>query len=379
MTAAVHVHRGDTAGTGYDILIGGGLMRDAGTLLARVLPEKPSALIVTDQNVGDLYLKRCVNAMEAAGWRLLPPVVLPAGEATKTFAHLEAVVDHALEHGVTRDTVVVALGGGVVGDIAGFAASVLLRGIRCVQMPTTLLAMVDSAVGGKTGINTRHGKNLAGSFHHPSLVIADTDMLATLPARELRAGYAEVLKYALIGDPVFFGWLEEHGAVLLAGDAALQAEAVRVCCAAKADIVARDETERADIRALLNLGHTFGHALEALAGYDGRILHGEAVAIGIEWAADLSAHLGLMPAAEAARISRHLLSAGLSGQPPFAVEAAEIVLKMQADKKAKDGRMTLVLLRGIGRAFVSRDVPPDTVRGFLQDRLGGQTGGLRHA
>jgi 3-dehydroquinate synthase len=270
----------------------------------------------------------------------------------------------------------VALGGGVVGDLTGFAASVLLRGVDFIQVPTTLLAQVDSSVGGKTGINTRHGKNLVGTFYQPRLVLADTDVLDTLPRRELLAGYAEVAKYGLIDDPAFFAWCEANGAAVLSGDAAKRTYAIEQSCLAKARIVAADERETTDLRALLNLGHTFGHALEAETGFGSDLLHGESVGTGMAMAFDLSTRLGLCPAGDAERVRRHLGSVGLpmrlraiGGDNRRNWSAARLVEHMRGDKKAEGGRLTFVLARGIGKAFVSREVDEAALRGLLDDAI----------
>jgi 3-dehydroquinate synthase len=275
-----------------------------------------------------------------------------------------------------RKTTLVALGGGVVGDLTGFAAAVLLRGVDFIQVPTTLLAQVDSSVGGKTGINTRHGKNLVGAFYQPRLVVIDTDMLDTLPRRELLAGYAEVAKYGLIDEPDFFTWCEENGAALLAGDAARRSHAIEQSCRAKARIVAADERETTDLRALLNLGHTFGHALEAETGFGPDLLHGEAVGAGMVLAFDLSARLGICPAADAARVRRHLAAVGLpvrlraiGGGNRRDWQAARLIDHMRGDKKAEAGKLTFVLARGIGKAFVSRDVDEKLLHGLLDDAI----------
>jgi 3-dehydroquinate synthase len=300
-------------------------------------------------------------------------VVLPAGEQTKDFAHLQTLTDRLLEARVERGTTLVALGGGVVGDITGFAAGIVLRGLDYVQVPTTLLAQVDSSVGGKTGINTRRGKNLVGLFHQPRLVLADVETLDTLAPRQLLAGYAEVVKYGLIADADFFAWLEGRGAAVCAGDRAAQVRAVCASCAAKAAIVAADERE-AGRRALLNLGHTFGHALEAETGYDGTLLHGEAVAAGMVLAFDLSVRLGLCPTEDAARVRRHLETAGLpcgfAALPAIRWSADALIAHMTRDKKVRDGRTTFVLARGIGEAFVSREVDIDDVHQLLRDAIG---------
>ncbi|WP_142850131.1 3-dehydroquinate synthase [Telmatospirillum sp. J64-1] len=354
----------------YAIHVGRGLIDRAGALMAPVMRQK-RAFVVSDDNVAPLYLDRLGKSFDAAGIRHAH-AVLPAGEATKDFAHLEGLLDAMLEARCERDTMIVALGGGVIGDITGFAASVLLRGVDFVQIPTTLLSQVDSSVGGKTGINTRHGKNLVGSFHQPRMVLADTETLSTLPRRELQAGYAEVLKYGLIDDPAFFAWLEENGARLLAGDEDVQRQAVVTSCAAKARIVALDEKENG-LRALLNLGHTFGHALEAEAGYGAGLLHGEAVSIGMVMAFELSARMGLAPREDVERLVRHLRALDMPVTPPRLPgvdwDARVLLGHMASDKKVKEGKVTFVLARGIGQAYLDRDVDPEQVLGVLADSL----------
>jgi 3-dehydroquinate synthase len=302
--------------------------------------------------------------------------VVEAGEQTKSFAGLEGLLNRVLELGIERRTTLVALGGGVIGDLTGCAAAVALRGIDFVQIPTTLLAQVDSSVGGKTGINTRHGKNLVGTFYQPRLVLADTDVLDTLPRRELLAGYAEVAKYGLIDDPAFFAWCEANGAAVLSGDAARRTYAIEQSCLAKARIVAADERETTDLRALLNLGHTFGHALEAETDFGGDLLHGEAVGTGMAMAFDLSARLGLCPPADAERVRRHLGAVGLpmrlrtiGGDNRRKWDAARLIGHMRGDKKADDGRLTFILARGIGQAFISREVDEAALRSLLDDAI----------
>lgn len=355
----------------YPILVGEKIRGAAGECLRRELNlASEKVFIVTDANVAPHYLSPLQHALRAAGLTVPDALVLPAGEATKSLADYERVVAHFLNNGARRDDVVLALGGGVVGDLAGFAAATVLRGLRLVQMPTTLLAQVDSSVGGKTGINLPQGKNLLGSFHQPSLVLIDTETLATLPVREKQAGYAEVLKYALINDAAFFDWLEQYGAAVLAGHAAFESEAITRSCAAKAAIVAADPLERLDLRALLNLGHTFGHALEALGGYDGRLLHGEAVAIGMRWAFDFAVEEGLCPAGDRDRMQRHMDAAGLMQKPPFAVTAQDVAARMAGDKKNTAAGLTLILPRGIGAAAVFKAVEPARVLGFLQRKTG---------
>ncbi len=360
--------RVDLGARSYDIVVGAGALAAAADEIGRVLPGRRLA-VVTDETVAALHLPALLQALDAGGIAHCE-VVVPPGERTKSFAGLERLVDALLEARIERNDAVLALGGGVVGDLAGFAASILRRGVAFVQAPTTLLAQVDSAVGGKTGIDTRQGKNLVGSFHQPRLVLADIDALDTLPRRELLAGYAEVVKYGAIDDPGFFAWLEENGAAVIAGDPAARIHAVVASCAAKARIVAADERE-SGARALLNLGHTFAHALEVEAGYGEALRHGEAVAIGMVLAFALSVRLGLCPAEDARRVRRHLESVGLPVRPPsMAAGGAERLLAhMAQDKKVRDGRIAFVLVRGIGRAFLTRDVAPDAVRAVLDAAL----------
>ncbi|MBL8629200.1 MAG: 3-dehydroquinate synthase, partial [Rhodospirillaceae bacterium] len=305
-------------------------------------------------------------------------IIVPAGETTKSFEHLSRVLDAMLAAKCERKTMIVALGGGVIGDLAGFAASILLRGVDFVQIPTTLLSQVDSSVGGKTGINTTAGKNLVGSFHQPRLVLADTDVLTTLPRRELLAGYAEVAKYGLLGDAGFFDWLEENAAnaLTLSDDAqAALTYCIATSCKAKAKIVGEDEKE-AGVRALLNLGHTFGHALEAEMGYGDALLHGEAVSIGMVLAFDLSARMGLCPADDAVRAKFHLANAGLPVSPPKTgprgkITSDALIAHMAQDKKVADGAVTFILARGIGQAFTTADVPMFKLQETLEAALRG--------
>jgi shikimate kinase/3-dehydroquinate synthase len=352
----------------YDVVVGEGLLARAGALLAPVLPQK-RAVVVTDDQVGPLHLDTLLAGLAETGI-FATHITVPSGEASKRLDVYATIVDGLLDVGVERRTAVIALGGGVVGDLAGFAAATTLRGLPFVQIPTTLLAQVDSSVGGKTGINTRHGKNLLGAFHQPRMVLADTGVLATLPARELRAGYAEIAKAGLIGDALFFNWCEANGAAVVAGDPAIQAEAVLRACAFKAAVVGADEREEKpnDGRALLNLGHTFGHALEAELGY-GTILHGEAVASGIGLAFKLSAALGLCAAADTERVVRHFAAIGLPAELAMLnrrFSAARLIGHMRRDKKMRDGRLTFVLTRGIGQAFTRNDVPDGAVSELLR-------------
>jgi 3-dehydroquinate synthase len=363
----VHVALGERA---YDIAIGRGLLPRLGTRIAALRPGAAAA-IVTDETVARHHLGVAEASLAASGIRSTR-VVVPPGEATKNWRMVEKVCDALLAAKIERSDLVVALGGGVVGDLAGFASAITRRGLSVVQVPTTLLAQVDSSVGGKTGINSAHGKNLIGAFHQPVMVLADSALLDTLPVRDFRAGYAEVAKYGLINDAGFFAWLEANWREVSAGGPARD-QAIAVCCRSKADFVARDERETGD-RALLNLGHTFGHALEAGAGFSDRLLHGEAVALGMVLAFSFSARLGLMPAADAERAAAHLAAVGLPihlSDVPGGLPGLDRLMELMAqDKKVRRGRLTFILARGIGGAYVAPDVDPAEVRAFLADKLG---------
>lgn len=355
-------------GRSYPIVIGEGLIASAGRRIAAALPGARCA-VVSDRNVAALYLAPLKAGLEQHELFLGTAVVAP-GEASKSFPVLATLCETLLALGVERGDCVIALGGGVVGDLAGFAASILRRGVRVVQMPTSLLAQVDSSVGGKTGIDTPQGKNLIGSFHQPSLVLADTSLLSTLSPREFRAGYAEVAKYGLLGDAPFFAWLEENWKDVFSGKDGQRRHAVETSVRAKAAIVAADEREESGTRALLNLGHTFGHALEAFAGYSDRLLHGEAIAIGMRLAFTYSVALGLCPPGDADRVARHFTAVGLPTEiaaiPGKKPTAGELLRLMAQDKKVKGGKLALVLARGIGEAFVEGDVAMDRLTEFLK-------------
>ncbi len=370
MRETVHV---PLPGREYDVVIGPGLMAEAGALIAPLLRRKKLA-IVADTHVASLHLASLRAGLEAAGIEA-SVLELPRGEGTKDWAHLQQVVEWLLAEKVERGDVVVAFGGGVVGDLVGFAAAILRRGVRFVQMPTSLLAQVDSSVGGKTGINSPHGKNLVGAFHQPSLVLADTDLLGTLSARDFLAGYGEVAKYGLLGDAAFFDWLEVNGPKLAAGDMPARVEAVRWSVQMKADIVLRDEKEHGD-RALLNLGHTFGHALEAATGYSDRLLHGEGVAIGCALAYELSFRLGLCAQECPSRVRAHLaqmqMKRDLADIPGDLPDADALITLMGQDKKVVDGQLRFILARDIGTSFVTADVPQNVVRDLLKDALNGR-------
>jgi 3-dehydroquinate synthase len=367
MQTTVHVPLGSRS---YDVEIGPGLLASAGARIAPLL-ARPRVVVITDENVADLHLGALRDGLARAGITL-QSLRLPAGEATKGWAQFTHMLDWLLDQKVERNDVVIALGGGVIGDLAGFGAAVLRRGVRFVQIPTSLLAQVDSSVGGKTGINADQGKNLIGAFHQPVLVLADTDVLATLSNRDFLAGYGEVVKYGLLGDAGFFEWLEENGVLLARGDMQARVTAVARSVQMKADIVARDETEQGD-RALLNLGHTFCHALEAATGYSGRLLHGEGVAIGCALAFELSARMGLCAQEDPSRVRAHLSAMGMKtdlgdidGELP---DAEALLVLMAQDKKVMDGRLHFVLARGIGKAFVTSQVPREQVLEVLEDAL----------
>lgn len=357
-------------GRAYDVVIGPGLLAQAGTRIGPLLRRKHVA-IVADEHVAGLHLDRLTAALSDAGIEC-SVLELQRGEATKSWTHLQDVVEWLLSHRGERSDVVVAFGGGVIGDLVGFAAAILRRGVRFVQVPTSLLAQVDSSVGGKTGINSPHGKNLVGAFHQPSLVLADTEILGTLEPRDFLAGYGEVAKYGLLGSAALFAWLEENGPKLAAGDMAARVEAVRWSVQMKADIVLRDEKEAGD-RALLNLGHTFGHALEAATGYSDRLLHGEGVAIGCALAFELSARLGLCSQEAPSRVRAHLQTMGMKrdiSDIPGALPDADALLELMGqDKKVQDGKLRFILARDIGQAFVTSDVPRDMVHSVLHDAL----------
>ena len=365
MSAAVPVPLGARA---YEVRVGEGLIARAGAELAPLL-ARPRVAVVTDETVAALHLDALREGLAAEGIEA-PALALPPGEGTKGWTQLERAVGWLLDERVERRDVVVALGGGVIGDLAGFAAAILRRGVRLVQVPTTLLAQVDSSVGGKTGINTAHGKNLVGAFHQPSLVLADVGALSTLPRRDFLSGYGEVAKYGLLGDAAFFEWLEAHGPAMAAGDAGLRTEAVRRCCAMKAAIVVADEREEGG-RMLLNLGHTFAHALEAATGYSQRLLHGEAVAVGCAMAFDLSARLGLCAQEDPSRVRAHLAAMGMRRDlAGLDLPGPDGLLALMAqDKKVEAGRLRFVLARGIGEAFVTSDVPPEAVTAVLEAAL----------
>ncbi|WP_050526294.1 3-dehydroquinate synthase [Pseudorhodobacter aquimaris] len=369
-TDVVHVELGSRS---YDVRIADGLIDRAGAEIAPLLPRRRVA-IVTDENVGALHLARLQAALMEAGIESTA-LTLPAGEGTKSWPHFSRCVEWLLDQKVERKDLVIAFGGGVIGDLVGFAAAVLRRGVGFVQIPTSLLAQVDSSVGGKTGINAPQGKNLIGAFHQPRLVLADIGLLGTLTARDFLSGYGEVAKYGLLGDDAFFGWLEQNGPALARGDVALRQYAVRRSVEMKAEIVARDETEEGD-RALLNLGHTFCHALEKATGFGDRLLHGEGVAVGCALAFELSMRLGLCSQEAPSRVRAHLRAMGMkvdiadiAGDLPDAETLLEL---MGQDKKVVDGKLRFVLARGIGDSFVSGDVPRDVVLDLLQDALRGR-------
>lgn len=360
----------------YDIVIGRGVL---GSLGPRIKALRPGAkvAIVTDENVAKVHLAAAEASLQSAGVES-SAIVVPPGEGSKNYATYEKVCEAIIAARIERNDLIVALGGGVIGDLAGFAAASVRRGLDFVQVPTTLLSQVDSSVGGKTGINSRLGKNLIGAFHQPVLVIADTALLDTLSAREFRAGYAEVMKFGLLGDAAFFAWLEANWQDVFAGGQSqasfAREHAIAICCRGKAGVVSRDERENGE-RALLNLGHTFGHAFEAGAGFSQRLLHGEAVALGCTLAFEFSARKGLTAASDATRVAAHLAAVGLPthvSQVPGGVPGVDALMDLIGqDKKVKRGKLTFILVRGIGQAFVAGDVDPAEIRAFLTDRLAG--------
>jgi 3-dehydroquinate synthase len=353
----------------YDIVIGRGILAGLGERI-KSLRAGARVAIVSDEGVAAHHLAAAEAALKSASVDSAR-IIMPAGESSKSYAAFEKVCEAIIAARIERNDLVVALGGGVIGDLAGFAASCVRRGLDFVQVPTSLLAQVDSSVGGKTGINSRQGKNLIGAFHQPALVVADTALLDTLPKREFRAGYAEVAKYGLLGDAAFFAWLEKNWQDVFAGGSARE-HAIAVCCRAKAGIVARDERETGE-RALLNLGHTFGHALEAGCGFSDRLLHGEAVALGMVLAFEFSARKGLITAADSARAAAHIAAVGLPihvREVPGGAPGADALMDLIGqDKKVKRGKLTFILVRAIGEAFVENDVDPAEVRAFLSEKL----------
>jgi 3-dehydroquinate synthase len=354
----------------YQIVIGRATLSSLGRRMAALRPRAKAA-VVTDATVATHHLAAAENALALGGVAVATVVTVPVGESSKSFPVLEDVCEALVAARVERGDLVVALGGGVVGDLAGFAAALVRRGLDYVQVPTTLLAQVDSSVGGKTAIDSRHGKNLIGAFHQPILVVADTALLDTLPVREFAAGYAEVAKYGLIGDAAFFARLETDWREVFAGGPARE-QAIAISCRAKAAIVSRDERETGE-RALLNLGHTFGHAFEAAAGFSGRLLHGEAIALGMVLAFEFSARRGLLGAAQAQRVERHLAAVGLpthlSEVAEFLPDADQLMNLIAQDKKVQRGRLTFILVRAIGEAFIASDVDAAEVRAFLVEKL----------
>ncbi|HEX2527769.1 MAG TPA: 3-dehydroquinate synthase [Geminicoccus sp.] len=361
----VHVPLGARA---YEVKIGAGLLDRAGQELAPLLPSRRVVVVADDAMRANSHLDRLERALDEADLAVRT-VTVPSGEGSKGWPTLERVCEQVLGQGIDRKTAIVALGGGVIGDLAGFAASILLRGLPFVQVPTTLLAQVDSSVGGKTGINARSGKNLVGAFHQPRIVLIDPTTLDTLPLRELQAGYAEVAKYGLIHDAAFFDWLEQNGRRLIDGDQDVRTHAIERSCAIKAEIVGDDEFETKGGRALLNFGHTFAHAYENLSGYGSRLLHGEAVAIGMVQATELSTRAGHLAEGATERVRSHLRSLGLKTSPAEVTnegfEPDAMLAAMARDKKVADGRLTFVLLKRIGAAVTSGAVPPDILRQLL--------------
>lgn len=361
-----------TAPQSYDILIEAGSLNKIGQHIQTRLGTR-HCLIITDSNVAPLYLAQAEEALRDGGHQLLTSITLPAGESTKSWDQLPKLLEDISVRGGDRKTLLIALGGGVIGDITGFASAIYMRGTDFVQIPTTLLAQTDSSVGGKTGIDTGFGKNTVGAFHQPKLVIIDPQTLATLPRRQLLAGYAEVVKYGLVMNDAFFAWCEENGQAVIDGDLTQQIKAIAQCCEMKAQIVLEDEKEQGR-RALLNLGHTFGHALESWTGFNDTLLHGEGVAIGTMMAFQLSVLMELCTIADVQKVKQHFDKFGLPTAPPapttaMGYEADKFIALMHQDKKAENGQLTLILTRGIGKGFIAENVDENTIRSFLQKAL----------
>lgn len=356
----------------YNIIIGADLIQRAGDFIAPVLKKKRVA-VITDETVARLHLETLTQSLSKHSIEVLP-IILPVGEQTKSFAQYEALLDQLLQAQISRDEALIAFGGGVIGDLTGFAAATLKRGMDFIQIPTTLLSQVDSSVGGKTGINSRFGKNLIGAFNQPQLVLADASILDSLPRRDVLAGYAEVVKYGLLGDFDFFEWLEENGADVVDGDIAARIQAIKTSVQAKADIVAEDETEKG-VRALLNLGHTFGHALEAETKYGPNLVHGEGVAIGMLMAMSLSCHMGLLKSQDVTRVKAHYQKVGLMSQLPRIStvhwNAEDLLAHMYQDKKVDQGHLTFILMKQIGHSFITQNVEKSDIiqilNGFIQN------------
>lgn len=347
----------------YDIIIGCKLLDEAGILIKPAIRGE-RIIIITDQNVAPLYLNTLKLSAEKEGIKV-KEIILPAGEQTKSISYFEKLIDQILALKIDRKVALVALGGGVIGDLTGYVAASILRGIDFIQIPTTLLSQVDSSVGGKTGINSKNGKNLIGAFYQPRLVIADIDVLDSLPQREILAGYAEVVKYGLINNSEFFIWLEEFGLELCAGNKEYRQRAVLKSCSSKAEIVAKDETEQ-NMRALLNLGHTFGHALETETGFSNKLLHGESISLGICLAFDLSLLLELCSKSDAVRIRNHFSAAGLptylSDISDIDWDANTLLNHMLSDKKTENGKLNFILVKGIGKSFIAQNINPKNVQ-----------------
>jgi len=368
-TISQNILRVDLKDESYDIIIGSGILKNAGKYISSVLSSK-KICVVADEEVAKIYLIKFMRILEKAGFEMSPPIIVPSGENSKNFEQLQEIINKTLEYKLDRDSALLAFGGGVVGDITGFAASIIKRGIDFVQVPTTLLAQVDSSVGGKTAINTKYGKNLVGSFYQPKIVLIDIDVLKSLSVREIKSGYAEILKYALINNPDFFECLEQNGNDLINGNKEALIYAINISCTLKAEIVKKDSHEKKDIRAVLNLGHTFAHAIEAIGGYNGNCLHGEAVGIGIILAYEFSQENGFCTLKDVKKVKKHFSKMGLMTAPPFKVTAKEMINIMKGDKKNKNGEITLVLSRGIGKTFISHGVDEKEIKSFLKSKFG---------
>lgn len=353
----------------YNIVIGSGLLLKSDKFMSSIV-QSNKCCVVTDEEVSKYHLFKVMRSLSNAGYEVFSPIVLPQGEKTKSFQHLQTIIEGSLGYGLNKTSTIVALGGGVVGDITGFAASMIMRGINLIQVPTTLLSQVDSSVGGKTAINTEYGKDVVGSVYNPRLVLIDTDVLQTLPKRQMLAGYSEMVKYGLINNEKFFKWLDRNAQTMLDGDSWMLRHAVEVCCKTKAKIIKQDVNGENGISEILNLGHTFGDAIETFSNYDNSCLHGEAVSIGMLLAYEFSQDLGICPEADVELVRRHFEKVGMMTKPPFKITAKDMFELMMRDKKNVDDEMNLILTKGIGKSFICKDVDKKEVKAFLKKRFG---------
>ncbi len=353
----------------YNIVIGSGLLLKSDKFMSPIVQSNKCS-VVTDEEVSKYHLFKVMRSLSNAGYKVFSPIVLPQGEKTKSFEHLQTIINGSLGYGLNKKSTIVALGGGVVGDITGFAASIIMHGINLIQIPTTLLSQVDSSVGGDNALNTDFGKNVVGTTYNPRLVLIDTDVLQTLPKRQMLAGYSEMVKYGLINNDKFFKWLDRNAQKMLDGDSWMLRHAVEVSCKTKAKIVKQDAKEASGVKEILYLGHTFAHAIETFSKYDNSCLHGEAVGIGMLLAFEFSQELGICPEEDVDLVRKHFLKVGMMTKPPFKITAKDMFDLMMRDKRNVDGQMNLVLTKGIGKSFICKDVDKTEVKAFLHKRFG---------